>query len=139
TSASSASSARLFRKMNSSAKFARTSASRARPAATKAHGQRSVGLAPKRENYRRADMKSIKHAALAIMALVLATPAGFAQKYELTESKLVDSCFQVVLTMKMENGKISVQRDGKKVEIARAASARHEYVERVLDEKDGAG
>jgi hypothetical protein len=71
--------------------------------------------------------------------LLVSASSLFAQKHDLTEDKLVDSCYQVSVAMQIDNGKIVIQRDGMKQTIARKAAARHVYVERILDAKDGIG
>jgi hypothetical protein len=71
-----------------------------------------------------------------VLSLALATTVHVgtvhAQTYLLAEGPLPKSCFRIELSMTL-NGKISVQQDGKKLELAQKASARHVFHERLLE------
>jgi hypothetical protein len=65
--------------------------------------------------------------------VILALGGGArAQSYQLTESLLTDAYFHIELAMTL-NGELKVQQDGKTLTLKQAASARHDYMERILD------
>ncbi len=72
-----------------------------------------------------------------VAALLVAGSGIQAQTVNLTEAKLIDSSYHIVLTMEMANGKIIINQAGQQKQFDRGASARHEYLERVLEEKAG--
>jgi len=71
-----------------------------------------------------------------LVVVVLANLAH-AQAVHLTEAPLVDSHCRVELTMELA-GKVTVRQD-KAVSFKQTAQGRHEFVERVLEAKDGLG
>ncbi len=73
------------------------------------------------------------------MAVFLACYGGVqAQTVNLAEAPLPKTCFRNDLSMDM-TGKIMMQQEGKTITLRQNAFARHEYVERVLEVKDGIG
>jgi hypothetical protein len=61
-----------------------------------------------------------------------------AQTVNLAEGPLTKTCFRNELSMDM-TGRITMQQDGKTVALRQNAFARHEYLERILEAKDGVG
>lgn len=68
--------------------------------------------------------------------LVLAQARVQAQGHTLKEDSLEGECFHMRLEMDLK-GKITVKREGKSVAFTHNATARHDFVERVLQDKDG--
>src|SRR5262249_40346224 len=71
------------------------------------------------------------------LILLVTTPLARAQKANLTEADLLDANFQISLKMTLDNGKIEIQTDNGPKTIERAATAEHEYFERVLRSDKG--
>jgi hypothetical protein len=59
-----------------------------------------------------------------------------AQSLPLVEAPLPKSCFRNELTMEL-TGKVAVQQEGKAITLNQKASARHQFIERILEAKDG--
>jgi hypothetical protein len=73
---------------------------------------------------------------LASLTVLMVGGTAHAQTVPLAEAPLPKSCFRVELTMDL-TGRVSVQQEGKTIHLKQAASARHEFLERVLEAKDG--
>ncbi len=71
--------------------------------------------------------RSVASAALLLVAVPLAT----AQTYPLAEAVTAGDCFKVRLEMSL-SGELKVRRDGKEAPVKLAATATHEFPERVL-------
>ena len=74
-------------------------------------------------------------AGLLVTVGILAGKAD-AQTVHLSEGPLAKSCFRNDLSMDL-TGKITVQQEGKNITLKQAASARHVFVEKILEAKDG--
>src|SRR5262245_51928325 len=74
-----------------------------------------------------------------LLASVVAFLIGFeavqAQSIPLAEAPLPKACFRIELGMELA-GKITVQQEGKNITLKQTATARHEFVERILEAKD---
>src|SRR5262245_32476475 len=73
---------------------------------------------------------------LAGLALILAASVVQAQSYSLTETLHPGECLSYDLNMTLK-GELRVSSDGKTVPIPLAATAQHQFVERLLEVKDG--
>ncbi|HZZ81689.1 MAG TPA: hypothetical protein VFE62_24520 [Gemmataceae bacterium] len=78
----------------------------------------------------------IRRMFLAVVGVVLATGTLRAQDVNLTEAPLVDKFVRNELTLELE-GKIHSKQDGKEQSFPHKASAKHVFVEKYLDAKDG--
>jgi len=73
---------------------------------------------------------------LASVAAVLAgVGSASAQTYSLAEAPLAKSCYRIELTMDLA-GAIRVQQEGKTLELKQSATAKHLFLERVIDAKE---
>src|ERR1700730_4547240 len=69
--------------------------------------------------------------------LLLASFEGArAQTVSLVEAPLPTSCYRNDLSMEL-TGKVTVQQEGKNISLTQVASARHEFLERILEARDG--
>ncbi len=73
---------------------------------------------------------------LSFVVLAVAAPLASAQSILLAENNLRDACFKNEVVMKLK-GTVTVQQNGQPATFPRSADAVHNYVERVLDVKDG--
>jgi hypothetical protein len=67
-----------------------------------------------------------------VLALLTLTGGARAQAYALVESPLADAYFHIELAMSL-NGELRVQQEGKTLTLKQTATARHDYVERILE------
>src|SRR5437868_11096019 len=75
-------------------------------------------------------------AVLVSASFVVSLGTAHAQTVNLSEGPLPKSCFRNDLSMEL-TGKITVQQEGKNITLKQAASARHLFVEKILEAKDG--
>src|SRR5262245_38829387 len=74
---------------------------------------------------------------LASVAVVLTgLGSAQAQTVSLVEAPLPKSCFRIELSMELA-GKARVQQEGQTITLNQSAAAKHEFLERVLEAKDG--
>ncbi len=71
-----------------------------------------------------------------LTVLVVGAEIALAQSVSLAEAPLPKSCFRNELTMELK-GKITVQQEGKNITLTQAATARHDFLERVLESREG--
>jgi hypothetical protein len=77
-----------------------------------------------------------RHVIWSLVVVASSFSAARAQTYSLSEASLPKSCYRVQLTMELA-GKIRFQQEGKPVTLEQKASARHAFLERIIDAKDG--
>ena len=70
------------------------------------------------------------------LVCLLGVSSAHAQNVLLVEAPLPKSCFRNELTMELA-GKVRVQQEGQTITLQQQASARHEFLERIVDAKDG--
>jgi hypothetical protein len=73
---------------------------------------------------------------LVTLAALALSASAYAQNVNLTETPLDKGAVRIELSLQLE-GKISVRQDGKEMTYPHKASARHDYVERVLETSAG--
>jgi hypothetical protein len=66
-----------------------------------------------------------------VISLLVSVAVGRAQTYSLTETPQVGVCYRLKLGMKL-SGEIRVSKDGQRVPLKLAATAEHEFPERIL-------
>src|SRR5207247_1084153 len=86
-------------------------------------------LAPPRMSY-----GTIASAAMANQSTI--NNSAPAQTYPLAEAPLAKSCFRIELTMELA-GTVRLQQEGKTIKLNQTAAARHIFLERIIDAKDG--
>src|SRR5437763_510224 len=80
--------------------------------------------------------RNARTAVLLSASFVVSLGTAHAQTVNLTEGPLARSCFRNDLSMDL-TGKITVQQEGKNITLKQAASARHVFIEKILEAKDG--
>ncbi|MCI0641119.1 MAG: hypothetical protein L0Y70_18745 [Gemmataceae bacterium] len=71
-----------------------------------------------------------------VLAVGCAAQAAHAQTVLLSEGPLPKSCFRIELSMDLV-GAVRVQQEGKTVSMKQTAAAKHVFLERIVDAKDG--
>jgi hypothetical protein len=73
---------------------------------------------------------------VSVLMLLVGHGTAQAQTVLLAEAPLPKSCFRIELSMELA-GKFTLQQEGKALHLKQTASARHVFLERVLEAKDG--